>query len=77
MTIEIDDATLDQGCLADTVRVAIVYIFDRLRNGVEQPHPDRHDKDWYENFTDDVYRALRLRRLLEVLDPTEKKESET
>ena len=25
-------------------------------------------------FTDDVYRALRLRRLLEVLDPSEKKE---
>lgn len=76
MTIEVDDTVLDQGCLADTVRVAIVYIFDRLRNGVEQPHPDRHDKDWYRRFTDDVYRALRLRRLLEVLDPTEKKESE-
>ena len=74
MTIEVSDAVLDQGCLADTVRVAIVYIFDRLRCGVEQSHPDRHDQEWYRNFTDDVYRALRLRRLLEVLDPTEKKE---
>ena len=77
MTIEIDDAVLDQGCLADTIRVAIVYIFYRLRQGVEQPHPDRHDRDWYKNFTDDVYRALRLRRLLEALDPSERKESET
>lgn len=77
MTIEIDDSVLDQGCLADTVRVAIVYIFNRLRKGVEQPNPDRHDKDWYRNFTDDVYRALRLRRLLEVLDPNERKESGT
>ena len=75
MTIEINDSTLDRECLADTVRVAIVYIFDRLRNGVEQPHPDRHDKGWYKNFTDDVFRALRLRRLLEALDPTEKKET--
>ena len=74
MTIEINDAVLDREILADTVRVVIVYIFDRLRNGVEQPHPDRHDKDWYRRFTDDVYRALRLRRLLEVLDPSEKKE---
>lgn len=74
MTIEINDAELDRETLAGTVRVAIVYIFDRLRNGVEQPHPDRHDKDWYRRFTDDVFRALRLRRLLEVLDPSEKKE---
>ena len=72
MKIEIDDAVLDQGCLANAVRVAIVYIFDRLRNGVEQPHPDRHDVDWYKRFTDDVYHALRLRRLLERLDPSEK-----
>lgn len=77
MTIEIDDSVLDRGCLAHTVRVAIVYIFNRMRNGVEQPHPDRHDADWYRNFTDDVYRALRLRRLLEALDPDERKESET
>lgn len=74
MTIDVDDAVLDRVSLANTVRIAIVYIFDRLRNGVEQAHPDRHDKDWYYRFTDDVSHALRLRRLLEVLDPTEKKE---
>lgn len=76
MTIEIDDAVLDRETLANTVRVAIGYIFHRLRRGVELPHPDRHDRDWYENFIDDVFRALRLRHLLEALDPSEKKESE-
>lgn len=78
ITFEPADASVtDRESLANTVRVAILYIFHRLRDGVERPHPDRHDKGWYKNFTDDVYRALRLRRLLEVLDPNEKKESET
>lgn len=68
-----DASVLDRETLADTVRVAILYIFHRLRAGAELHHPDRHDDGWYELFMEDVNRA---RRLLEVLDPTEKKESE-
>ena len=45
MTIEINDAVLDQECLAATVRAAITYISDRMGHGVEQARPDRHDKD--------------------------------
>ena len=80
MTIifEPEDASMgNRETLADTVRVAILYIFHRLRDGVERPHPDRHDGEWYRLFQEDVDRARRLRRLLEALDPNEKKESET
>ena len=80
MTIafEPDDAlVLDRESLASTVRVAILYIFHRLRDGVRVPHPDRCDDSWYDLFMEDVKRARRLRRLLEVLDPSEKKESGT
>lgn len=78
ITFEPDDAsTLDRESLANTVRVAIRYIFHRLRDGVERPHPDRHGEEWYKLFMEDVDRARRLRHLLEALDPNEKKESET
>lgn len=78
MTIEIEDGggVLDRETLADAVRMAIVYIFYRLRDGVERPHPDRHDDSWYLLFAKDVYHAQCLRHLLEALDPTEKKEEE-
>jgi len=69
-----DAAVLDRETLANTVRVAILYIFHRLRDGVERPHPDRHNEEWYRLFMEDVHRAHRLRRLLEALDPSEKKE---
>lgn len=75
MTIEIEDGTaLDRETLANAVRTAIVYIFHRLRDGVERPHPDRHDDSWYRMFAEDVYRAQCLRHLLEALDPAEKNE---
>ena len=78
ITFEPDDASvLNREDLANTVRVAILYIFHRLRDGVERPHPDRHNDEWYKLFREDVDRARRLRRLLEALDPNEKKESET
>ena len=78
MTIEIEDGTvMGRESLANAVRMAIVYVFHRLRDGVELSHPDRHDDSWYRLFVEDVYRARCLRRLLEALDPTEKKESET
>lgn len=78
ITFEPDDAsTLDRETLANTVRVAILYIFHRLRDGVRTPHPDRCDDEWYKLFMEDVNRARRLRRLLEALDPSERKESET
>lgn len=78
MTIEIEDGVAtDRESLANAVRTAIVYIFFRLRDGVGAPHPDRHGDSWYDLFMEDVNRARRLRRLLEALDPTEKKESET
>lgn len=80
MTIEIEDGgelVPDREALADAVRMAIVYIFHRLRDGVGQPHPERHDDSWYLLFTRDVCYAKCLRHLLEALDPTEKKESET
>ena len=77
MTIEIADTELDAESLAHAVRMAIAYVFDRLRSGVKQAHPDRLDRSWYVGFMDDVGIAKRLRRLLEALDPTEKKENET
>lgn len=69
-----DAAVLDRETLANTVRVAILYVFQRLRDGVGRPHPDRHNEEWYRLFKEDVDRARRLRRLLEALDPSEKKE---
>lgn len=78
ITFEPDDASvLNRETLANTVRVAILYIFHRLREGVRTPHPDRCNDEWYELFMKDVERARRLRRLLEALDPSEKKENET
>lgn len=78
ITFEPDDAlVLDRETLANTVRVAILYIFHRLRDGVRTPHPDRCNDEWYHLFMEDVNRARCLRHLLEILDPTEKKESET
>ena len=78
ITFEPDDAfVLDRETLANTVRVAILYIFHRLRDGVERSHPDRYNDEWYRLFMEDVKRARCLRHLLEVLDPAEKKESET
>lgn len=78
ITFEPADASVtDRENLTNTVRVAILYIFHRLRDGIERPHPDRHNGEWYELFMKDVDRARRLRHLLEALDPTEKKESET
>lgn len=75
MTIEL---TEQEACdFSNAVRVAIVYVFDRLRQGVGQSHPDRHDGNWYKLFGEDVKRATCLRSLLEKLDPSERKESET
>lgn len=72
MTIELTEQEAYD--FSNAVRVAIGYVFDRLRRGVGQVHPDRHDGDWYNLFEEDVKRAMRLRSLLERLDPTEKKE---
>lgn len=78
ITFEPEDASvLDRETLANTVRVAILYVFHRLRDGVERPHPDRHNNEWYRLFMEDVDRARQLRCLLEALDPSERKESET
>jgi len=70
MTIELTEQEAHD--FANAVRVAIVYVFDRLRQGAGQAHPDRHDGDWYRLFEEDVKRATRLRSLLEKLDPSEK-----
>ena len=75
ITFESDDASVpNRETLANTIRVALVYIFDRLRNGVEQAHPDRHNDTWYSLFMEDVSRARCLRHLLEAIDLAAKKE---
>ena len=71
-----DTSVLNRETLANTVRVAILYIFHRLCDGVRTPHPDRCNDEWYDRFMKDVDHARRLRHLLEALDPTEKKKEE-
>ena len=69
-----DAAVTNRENLANAVRCAILYIFHSLRDGVERPHPDRHNDEWYKLFVEDVYRARRLRHLLVALDPSEKED---
>ena len=71
VTIEIEDAKVDRETLANTIRTVILYVFRRLRDGVERPHPEDRDESWYDLFTKDVDRARCLRLLLEAIERSE------
>lgn len=56
---------------AHSVRMAIEYVNDRLKSGVDGGHACRREIQWWENFMYDVKMATTLKRLLVKLEKLE------
>ena len=66
MNIEIDDDDIESA--EHAIKCAIVYTTDRMRTGVNSPHPERKDMDWYSKFEDDLNVAKSLKRILDSIE---------
>lgn len=60
---------------AHSVRMAMEYMNDRLKSGVDKGHACRRELLWWENFLDDVKLAITLKRLLVKLEKLENGET--
>lgn len=70
MKIEIkDDEELKSTTHA--LRVAIIYVNDKLSSGVTRPHSERRPTAWWDNFKSDIDVAKTLRALLDKLESKE------
>lgn len=70
MNIEIDDVESAK----HAIKCAIVYTTDRMVEGLNCPHPERHEIGWYNEFGDDLKVAKSLRRLLDSIEASKSNE---
>ena len=68
MIIEIEESKKEE--FANALRCAIRFTADRMREGLNQPHPERRDSIWYSQFGHDLEVAKRLRFLLNWFEPS-------
>ena len=70
MIIEIKDGDEYENAL-HALKMAIVYVNNNLRSGVEGSHPERRSTTWWVNYMNDVKIAKTLSLLLDKLEKIE------
>ena len=70
MIIEIKDGEEYENTI-HALMTAIRYVNNRLKEGIESPHPERRSTIWWTNFMDDIKIAKTLSSLLDKLEKIE------